>query len=385
MKNILFYIHRFPGYGGIEIVTTYLANFFVNHNNSVTIFSFSSSNKDTLLKDLDPKIVFVSASSKIVDDVQNEIQLRNVVDARNIDVVIFQDSYYPIETLLLKIKNDYKFKVWVVEHNTPDCKLLDFKNDQPHNAIKILKRKLFYPFYLIKIKKLVRIRTRRLYYSFDKYILLSKKYYPIWEWLTGIYDHPNLTFIFNPITIPLPERIINNKEKICLFCGRLDKQKGIRKLLNIWLMIEKNNPDWSLLIVGDGPEKEFVEKYVETHRINSIKLAGFQHDVAKYYMKSQILCMSSVYEGWLLTLNEAMIYGCIPILFNSYAAASEIVDNEVNGFLIAPYDEVKYANCLSSLMNNGELRTKMMTNARLNGERFSIDNVGRQWMDLLNE
>ncbi len=59
-KHVLYYIHHYPGYGGIEKVTTILANHFVeNEEWEVTIISFSQKYTDELINELDSRVIFL--------------------------------------------------------------------------------------------------------------------------------------------------------------------------------------------------------------------------------------------------------------------------------------------------------------------------------------
>jgi len=63
--NILFYMHRYPSYGGIENVSTYLANWFVKSLYSVSIFSFAYFDRELLLKKLNNKVDYIEAVDKV--------------------------------------------------------------------------------------------------------------------------------------------------------------------------------------------------------------------------------------------------------------------------------------------------------------------------------
>ena len=104
----------------------------------------------------------------------------------------------------------------------------------------------------------------------------------------------------------------------------------------------------------------------------------------EYYKKGSIFCMTSSYESFGMVLTEAMQFGCVPILFNSYATASEIVSNNNDGFLITPFDLDEYSLKLIELMNNKQLRNKMSDNAKSSVKKFSIENIGNLWIKLLN-
>lgn len=383
IQNILFFLHNYPGCGGIETVTTKLANFLVEKGKKICIYSLERNHSEELLSELDDRVMFVASKNTSSESDDNCEQLVHLMDEKKIELVIFQDSYNPVENLLLKAKKQHDCKIWVVEHNTPDSRILAFTNSKPTKAFYKLKRALFYPLYIKKISSQTRNRTRNLYNSFDKYILLSKNFIPVWEEVTGIKSHDRLTYINNPLTITRPDSFQFEKEKICLFCGRLVSQKGLDMLMRIWEKVEGRSKDWNLIIVGDGPEKGKIEQFIEERKLKNVYLEGFRKNTSEYYFKSSILCMASIYEGWLLSLVEAMAYGCVPFTFNSYAAAEDIIQNGENGYLIAPFAEDEYVEKLVGLMKSGDELKVMSRNAFESSSKFSVEKIGQKWLEII--
>ena len=80
-----------------------------------------------------------------------------------------------------------------------------------------------------------------------------------------------------------------------------------------------------------------------------------------------------------------MAYGCVPMAFNSWEMASDIIDNGVNGILIKPFDVKAYADNLMALMDDEPLREKMARSALEKSHAFDMDKVSRLWRNLLDE
>ena len=382
--RILFYLSRYPGYGGIEGVTTCLANWFVGYVEHVFIYSFDSQDKLGLLSKLDKYVNYYEASEKgNFISKRNMLQLKSILIEERVNIIIYQDSYAPIEDLLLEAIEGLDIKLWVVEHNTPDYALKAFRFARVDNKWHKIRRRLFYPLYLYRIECFIKNRHSVLYDKSDKYILLSKRFIPVFRQFVPNAEKPKLFYINNPITLP---RGIDcfKKKKICLYSGRLETQKGINYLLEIWKEIEKRKKDWILMIVGDGTEREYVKQYIDFYNLHQIQMEGYQTDVLKYYNEAKILCMTSIYEGWPLSLGEAMTNGCVPILFNSYAAAEEIVINGETGFLIKPFNVESYVKHLLFMMDNPSILEQMRKAVIKSSEKFTIKSIGEQWLSCLN-
>ena len=121
MQKILFLLNRYPGFGGIENVTSMLANEFVHRGYNVSIFSCLSQENAELIVPLDPNIQVINVEQCVYKE---RIQrFKEIIT--NIDILIFQDSYAPIEFFLDYVDKS-KTQVIIVEHNTPDCFLLSY-------------------------------------------------------------------------------------------------------------------------------------------------------------------------------------------------------------------------------------------------------------------
>lgn len=78
-----------------------------------------------------------------------------------------------------------------------------------------------------------------------------------------------------------------------------------------------------------------------------------------------------------MTILESQSMGCVPIAFNSFKSLPDIIENEINGFIVPAFDEEKFAYYLLKIMNNEPLRIKMAIAARETSVRFNIQNVGK--------
>ena len=66
--------------------------------------------------------------------------------------------------------------------------------------------------------------------------------------------------------------------------------------------------------------------------------------------------MTSAYEGWPMTLMEAMQNGCVPIVFDSFKAVYDIVDSDINGVIVSNGDMDTYHRELVRLMSDDNYR-----------------------------
>lgn len=220
----------------------------------------------------------------------------------------------------------------------------------------------------------------------DALVFLSSSYVEDLKHYVEIEKDKIITSIPNPNSFLYNSADTNKKSKTVLYVGRLDSvQKAPIRLLKIWKKICYKHADWELVIVGDGPEKESMLDYIRKHHLPRVIIEGNKEDVIQYYQTASILCLVSNYEGWPMVLPEAMVNACVPICFDSFGAASEIIDNNINGYLITPFSIRKYALKLSEIMSNEKCLVKMGKSAQEKVELFSIDKIISRWDELLRE
>ena len=384
--RILFYITSYPGYGGIEKVTTILSNYLSANGIEIEILSFKNQ-AESLLEELshNVKVTFVPDSSNFVSDIN-----RNFIDeffsSRHFDWIIYQDCYSNIHELLLH-HPDLLSRLIIVEHSSPCCHINSYKSywkRLPWNTSGGFCRKILYPVKLFKLYNKASKRHKLLLSQCHKYVLLSQKLLPEIHHLVGKRYDKKITAINNPVTLP-PETSpidLSSKRKQILFVGRLVEDKGINFLIQIWEDIEKNDNEWNLVIVGDGPLRKLIENEISSRGLKRILLAGAQNNVTPFYETSSILLMTSIFEGWGLVLTEAMSRGCVPVAFSSFASLPDIIDDGINGFRITPFNTDEYTAKLKTMTASPDSLGNMAEAAVEKASKYAIERIGRQWLEL---
>lgn len=390
--NILFLLSNYPGFGGIEKVTTYITSYLRGKGYSLSILTFGT-NAPQLMDELpkDIKIDFVPEPHQYNND-NNTAYIRQYLSEHDFDFVVLQDSYAPIENILTEIDYPWKQKLIIVEHNSPMYALKTVNSYFYYQAgLKfLLERIVKYPFAAWKAFSASRKRHSFLMANCRKYVLLSDSFRSELKALVRKWEEDIVITITNPLTIskPIDDGVYAKKKQI-LFVGRLTNQKGLNFLLPIWEEFTKcNKMNWggyNLVILGDGPLHKDVELYIRNHSLSNIRIDAPTSDVAKYYEESEILVMTSIFEGFPLVLAESMSRGCIPFVFDSYSSVHDIVDSGRNGMLIKPFKVQDYANGLSQLVHNAHQLNLMSTAARETIKKFDIEAIGNQWVKLFKE
>ena len=214
---------------------------------------------------------------------------------------------------------------------------------------------------------------------FDRLVVLTE------EDKTYCSHCPTTSVIPNPITTPSLE-VSPLSDKVILAVGRLDNQKNFPELIDVWALIAKDYPDWKLRIVGEGYTDVRILKKVKEHGLEEqFELCPFTKEIQKHYLSASIYAMTSAFEGLPLVLVEAESMGLPLVSYACPCGPRDIIRDGQDGFLVEPGDKETFAARLRQLIEDEELRRRMGQAAKINSQRFSLENVMKQWVDLFAE
>ncbi len=212
---------------------------------------------------------------------------------------------------------------------------------------------------------------------YDKVIVLTDK------------DHRQFTsWKINSLTIPNPVRFKNYERcyrtRQMLAVGRLDHQKGFDLMLPIWQDFVSKNPGWTLVIAGKGEQRHALEGQVRKLKISgSVMLTGKVTNIDDYYRDSDIVLMTSRYEGLPLVLLEAKSWSLPVIAYDCPTGPREIITPGEDGFLIAPNDQQHFVAKLNQLARDDALFYTMCRKTRTTCQRFDESVIKQAWLSLV--
>ncbi len=162
---------------------------------------------------------------------------------------------------------------------------------------------------------------------------------------------------------PVPGKV-KEEEKIKIgFIGRIIELKRVEYLIELaqWLK-SKNIDSFEILIVGDGPEKEKLQRRATQAKVSDlIRFEGFQLGTPKYYAQFDIFILPSREECLSIALIDAGVWG-IPSIAFSTGGNDEIIKNGITGYIVKTKEELFEKTRL--LMNNQALRITMGNDAQ---------------------
>jgi glycosyltransferase involved in cell wall biosynthesis len=191
----------------------------------------------------------------------------------------------------------------------------------------------------------------------------------------------------NPV-LPTTARADLKKEgrKTAIAAGRLVDQKGFDMLVRAFAKISDTNPDWDLVIYGEGDNRASLERdIVEFGLGKRVFLPGWTNTMSAQMVQADMFVLSSRYEGFGNVVAEALAVGLPVVSFDCKSGPGEIVRHGVDGFLVPPLDVDALAESMSVLMGDEDLRIRFGEEALDARERFSVGRTVSLWDDLFSD
>ena len=169
--------------------------------------------------------------------------------------------------------------------------------------------------------------------------------------------------------------------------GRLVETKHPILLAEAFEYIADTEPEWDLHFWGSGEEEPSLKKYIERHPQlhNRIFLHGDTNSPLEIYPTGHLYCSASQHEGFPNAVLEALVCGLPVVGFASCTGLSNLVRNDVNGFLAPEMTAVSLAEALLRLMRNATLRDALGKNAQRIREQYTQETVFAQWETLFGD
>lgn len=373
MANISFLVEWFPG-GGVERVLMNLAQPLTERGHKIFIFVHHL-HKEQLSEEYPIEYVVLPYSAR---SSKNYEFVAEAVKQHNIDI-FFAPGRFP--KYLPKLNRSGLCKLVYVLHGCPFYEKMEkwggIIRPKKKTFVAQLNRWLVnYPkyrfgYYSFKMKK----RYHSIYNAVDAYGVLFEEYgRMVAKELDVPYEESKCVVLQNPIKLS-GEAVACDapREKRVLFVGRLSYwDKRIDRLLAAWKLIYADFPEWRLSIVGEGAERNSLEEFVRLNNLQNVEFLGFDPDPKALYASSEILCLTSSVEGCPMVLLEAQMCGCATMAFDCSSGVREILSpNWQNGVYVANGDIHAYAEALSRLMSDDELRISIQRNGVTSAERFA--------------
>ena len=357
--------------GGVERVLTLKANYFVEHfGYDITIILTEGKNK-SLFYPLSNNIKIVNLNigfeelwtcsffKKIFVYLKKQYRYRKLLTRELIR--IHPDITVSLLRRDINFINDIKDgskKIGELHINRANYRNFD---ESQSNALKVLFSKLWINSLIDKLKRL------------DSFVVLTENDKAAWIELS------NVSVIPNPL--PFSASVLSSQEnKRVIVVGRYCHEKGFDYLLQAWAKIQTVCSDWQLVIFGDG-DKSTYDKMVDELHIERSRcvLNGRTSDIQSEYVHSSLAVCSSRFEGFGLSIVEAMACGLPVVSFDCPWGPRSIISNNEDGVLVENGNVENLAKHMILLMKDDVKRKIMADSATKNVQRYKIEKIAQQW------
>jgi glycosyltransferase involved in cell wall biosynthesis len=161
---------------------------------------------------------------------------------------------------------------------------------------------------------------------------------------------------------------------IILYVGRIDKEKSLSVLVRAFAKLHAKIPDARLVLVGDGNDKENLEKLVRRLRVaDQVLFTGkiIGADLPKIYRTASAFAITSCTETQSIVLIEALASG-VPAVAVDAGALSELIEDGKNGFLVRPNNPAAVTTALEAILTDPNLIAKMKRQALVVARRHDL-------------
>ena len=168
--------------------------------------------------------------------------------------------------------------------------------------------------------------------------------------------------------------------------GRFHPAKNQEAALEAFKLIHEQVPEATLHFFGSGDgEQAAKDKAAELGLTDSVIFHGFASDMNPVYASATCLIQTSRHEGFPLVLQEALSFGVPCLAFDCHYGPSALIEDDHNGYLIAPGDINTLASKCTAVLRDSALRQRLSEGAQKSMERFAPAGIAEKWADLLAE
>lgn len=382
LKISFFVLHL--RHGGVEKVVSQMANNFASNGYEVEILS--TYNLGQPAYSLLPEIQI----SYLTNRRPNREQFKEVLRRKQV-VKIFKEGIRAINTLILKaislrkaIKN-CKSDIIICSRLEQLGPLSRVKNNkvlkvaQIHHDIepysKARKKLINQAKHIDILTFLTDELTREIYHDFMK---VHHNGYP----QTRFIWMPN--FVTNSFVLEAKAKLSEEvrREQIIVTVARLNHEKGVDRLIDVWGRIAHKYDGWKFVVIGDGDQRSELEDKVKSLGLaEKVIFTGMLDtvEIQEYLSLAQVFVLGSRTEGFGLVLIEAATYALPLIAFDVRSGPRNIINNKVNGFLIEDDNIVAFAESLEFLLNDSRSRFEMGQHAAKMATGFTESTVMSRW------
>ena len=203
------------------------------------------------------------------------------------------------------------------------------------------------------------------------------------------YHLKNVKKILNPIDILAIEKFskisLNIDFQFVIAAGRMTENKQFDLLIKCYADSNLPENNIKLILLGDGENRKKLEVLAfELNLSDKIVFKGQVENPYSYFAQAKFLVLSSLHEGLPMVLLESLACGTPVISFDCLSGPSEIIIDKQNGLLVENQNFNQLKEAINLFHENEILYNYCKKNSKKSIEKFSLENIGNQWLEYLN-
>ena len=360
MKKICFVNYDMTVTGGVEQVTTSLANAFCN---DYEVYIFAIFGKDGKVPYHLDKRIHYHAELKWDCRIRRRITrcfhpFKAYIKMNQIDIVFLMENHPALTVSPVRFFTRAKFVF---------CDHGALINEAEKRDITLFR---FWAA-LISHRTVTLTEQNRQDYI-KKFHIRPKKIQSIYNWIA-------------PEVLECRQEYDRMSKKI-ITVGRFSEEKGYDMLVEVANRVLTVHPDWEWHLYGTGDTLEDIQDKVEKcHLTSQVIFKGNVQQVYRQFKEYAFLVLTSYREGLPLVLLEAKACGLPMVSFDVMTGPREIIEEGKDGYLIPPYDLDKMAQRIEELILDEEKRAAFSSCTQEGIELFEKEQIYRQWQALIEE
>ncbi len=388
MTSICFITYEYPPQiGGEAAYTSGLASVLNNLGNDITVITTTSGKSMDVSKEGDIRVIRLPKSSVLPKMLSFSIDARKILEGGELGKIDIIHDTSDYNSIIIPSNKKKTPVIATIHHPYAEEKRIYRANTSSVEYFKYaIHRKIDYLEYNSKL--LCRKSDRLIAVSNYTAKSVTAEYGIQPDKISII---PNAVDInrFNPDIdgMEIRKKLGIAAEKVILFVGRLDFQKGIEYLISAFSKIVKDFPEAKLIVVGDGPLKNNIRAAINEFGISgSVFLMGRTNtdDLPKIYAACDLFVVPSLMEGFGIVYLEAMACGKTCIGANIGGVEDAILDGHT-GLLVPPADSDSIYRAIKKLLSDEDTLARFGKEGRKRVlENFTWKKVAAQTLEVYN-
>jgi glycosyltransferase involved in cell wall biosynthesis len=355
--------------GGIEVNIRHLIKYFTNKGVKISLISNKINTKGLRINK--KKFELVKTNTKFT---------YSILPYR------FQTSLFSIKKLIETIKNNKKQNTVVFSMQSSMVSILVSKFYKTkivaRNSEDPISSTIYADNYLPSI---IVFFLRFIIYNFADGIL-TNSYGSRKSLKLFLINKNKIKTIYNPYLLNIKKKPNYKKKNIILSAGRLVKQKNFETLIKGFSLFSKDYPNYKLVILGDGPEKEKLKQLIVNLNCDKkIILRGWIKNTNKYFYNSKLFILTSLYEGLGNVFIDAVNHEVPCIYTNCKSGPNEILLGKKGGYQIKLKDYKQLAKTIKKAVVKYKSSVAMIRYSKTKINRFLYDNVCPKYLAYLEK